>query len=78
MRIYVHQLRMAVDNCICDKSLVTRTGEPEDGPSELEAWNGAVVRLGQQVRVATRLHAFLYHSLLPLELRARSRVQFPA
>lgn len=47
-------------------------------PSELEAWNGAVVRLGQQVGVATPLHAFLYHSLLPLELRARGRVQFPA
>lgn len=46
-------------------------------PSELEAWNGAVVRLGQQVGVATPLHAFLYHSLLPLELRVRGRVQFP-
>jgi 2-dehydropantoate 2-reductase len=46
-------------------------------PSELEAWNGAVVRLGQQVGVATPLHAFLYHSLLPLELRARGQVQFP-
>lgn len=47
-------------------------------PSELEAWNGAVVRLGQQAGVATPLHAFLYDSLLPLELRARDRVQFPA
>ena len=47
-------------------------------PSELEAWNGAVVRFGRQAGVATPLHAFLYHSLLPLELRARDRVQFPA
>ncbi len=46
-------------------------------PSELEAWNGAVVRLGQRAGVATPLHDFLYHSLLPLELRARGRVQFP-
>ncbi len=46
-------------------------------PSELEAWNGAVVRLGQQVKVATPLHTFLYHSLLPLELRARGQLQFP-
>ena len=46
-------------------------------PSELEAWNGAVVRLGQQVGVATPLHAFLYLSLLPLELRARGQVQLP-
>ncbi|MFQ5848800.1 MAG: 2-dehydropantoate 2-reductase [Candidatus Methylomirabilales bacterium] len=49
----------------------------EGRPSELEAWNGAVVRLGREVRVATPVHAFLYHSLLPLEMRARGRVQFP-
>jgi 2-dehydropantoate 2-reductase len=46
-------------------------------PSELEAWTGAVVRLGQQVGVTTPLHIFLYHSLLPLELRARGQLQFP-
>jgi 2-dehydropantoate 2-reductase len=44
--------------------------------SELESQNGAVVRLGQEVDVETPLHAFIYHSLLPLELRARGRVQF--
>lgn len=47
-------------------------------PSELEAWNGAVVRLGREAGVATPLHAFLHHSLLPLELRARGQVRFPA
>jgi 2-dehydropantoate 2-reductase len=47
-------------------------------PSELEAWNGAVVRLGREVDVATPLHEFIYRSLLPLELRARGKVQFPA
>ncbi|MCJ7775219.1 MAG: 2-dehydropantoate 2-reductase [Desulfobulbaceae bacterium] len=48
----------------------------EGKPSELASWNGAVVRLGQEVGVATPLHAFIYHSLLPLELRARGQVQF--
>ena len=47
-------------------------------PSELEAWNGAVVRLGQEVGVATPLHELVYSSLLPLELRARGKIQFPA
>jgi 2-dehydropantoate 2-reductase len=42
-------------------------------PSELEAWNGAVVRLGRQVGVATPTHEFLYHSLLPREMRARGQ-----
>jgi 2-dehydropantoate 2-reductase len=40
-------------------------------PSELESQNGAVVRLGQEVGVATPLHAFIYHSLTPMELQAR-------
>lgn len=47
-------------------------------PSELDAWNGAVVRLGQEADVATPLNEFIYHSLLPSELRARRQVQFPA
>lgn len=45
-------------------------------PSELEAWNGAVVRLGRQVGVGTPLHEFIYSCLSPLELRARGLVRF--
>jgi 2-dehydropantoate 2-reductase len=48
----------------------------EGRPSELESQNGAVVRLGQEVEVATPLHAFIYHSLLPMELQARGQVRF--
>jgi len=48
----------------------------EGRPSELEAQIGAVVRLGQEVGVATPLHTFIYNSLLPLEFRARGQVQF--
>ena len=44
-------------------------------PSELEAWNGAVVRLGREAAVPTPLHEFIYHSLLPSELRARGERQ---
>jgi 2-dehydropantoate 2-reductase len=46
-------------------------------PSELDTWNGTVVRLGHEVGVATPLHELIYHSLLPLEWRARGRLQFP-
>ena len=48
----------------------------EGRPSELEAQNGAAVRLGQAVGVATPLNTFIYNSLLPLELKARGQVQF--
>ena len=44
--------------------------------SELDAWNGAVVRLGREAGVPTPVHAFIYHSLLPLERRARGEIAF--
>jgi 2-dehydropantoate 2-reductase len=47
-------------------------------PSELDALTGALVRLGAEVGVPTPLHVFLYHTLLPQELRARGQLQFPA
>lgn len=43
----------------------------EGRPSELDAQNGAVVRLGRQAGIATPVHAFLYASLLPGERKAR-------
>jgi 2-dehydropantoate 2-reductase len=46
-------------------------------PSELEAWNGAVVRLGRESGVATPLHEFLYDSLLPQEMQARGGATRP-
>ena len=49
----------------------------EGRPSELEAWNGAVVRLAKERGVDTPAHELIYHSLLPLELRARGKLVFP-
>jgi 2-dehydropantoate 2-reductase len=46
----------------------------EGRPSELEAWNGAVVRLGREAGVDTPVHASIYRRLRPLELRARAAV----
>lgn len=48
----------------------------EGRPSELEAQNGAVVRLGREAGVPAPVNTFIYHSLLPLELRARGRIHF--
>jgi 2-dehydropantoate 2-reductase len=43
-------------------------------PSELEAWTGAVVRLGRESGVPTPLHAEIYAKLRPLEQAARERI----
>jgi 2-dehydropantoate 2-reductase len=46
-------------------------------PSELDFWNGSVVRQGQAVDVSTPVNEFVYHSMLPQELRARGKIVFP-
>jgi 2-dehydropantoate 2-reductase len=45
-------------------------------PSELEYWNGAVVRLGREAGVPTPTHAHIYDCLLPQELQARGKIAF--
>ena len=49
----------------------------EGKPSEIDFWNGAVVRLGQAVGVTTPVSQFIYHSTLPQELRARGTLVLP-
>jgi 2-dehydropantoate 2-reductase len=44
--------------------------------SELDAWTGAVVRLGARHGVPTPLHSLLYTCLLPQERRARGELGF--
>lgn len=43
----------------------------EGKPSELEAQTGAVVHLGAEIGVSTPINQFIYHALLPQELRTR-------
>jgi 2-dehydropantoate 2-reductase len=43
-------------------------------PSELDAWNGAIVRFGLETGVETPVQTFTYHALLPLERRARGQL----
>jgi 2-dehydropantoate 2-reductase len=45
-------------------------------PSEIEAWNGAVERLGRQVGIATPVNSFISRSLIPLEKKALGELKF--
>ena len=79
---------IALSEKIVDKAMAALEKIPASGtsslqrdiiagkPSELDAWTGAVVRIGEEEGVPTPLHSFLYYSLLPLELRARGQVKF--
>jgi 2-dehydropantoate 2-reductase len=48
----------------------------EGRPSELESQNGAVVRMAQEIGLPTPTHTFIYHSLLPQELKARRQLEY--
>ncbi|WP_428605351.1 2-dehydropantoate 2-reductase [Sedimenticola sp.] len=45
-------------------------------PSEIDAWNGAVVRLGRRFGVDTPTHQLITDALVPLERRARGEITF--
>jgi 2-dehydropantoate 2-reductase len=71
-----------------DRALATVDAAPAEGsasmqrdviagrPSELESQSGAVVRLGREAAVPTPVHAFIYQTLLPMEMRARGHLSF--
>ena len=44
----------------------------EGKPSELENFNGYIVDQGKQLGIETPTNAFIYHCLLPQEMKARS------
>jgi 2-dehydropantoate 2-reductase len=43
-------------------------------PSELEAQNGAVVRMGEIAGIPTPFNQFVYACLLPQEMKARGEI----
>lgn len=61
-----------LDNMPADATASMQRDIMEGRPSELESQNGAVVRLGEIAGVATPVHRFIYHALLPMENQARS------
>jgi 2-dehydropantoate 2-reductase len=83
-----HACGVALPQDIVSTTLAFIDGQPAAGtsslqrdiaagrPSELEAWNGAVVRLAGEFNTPVPFNSIVYHSLLPLERRARGLVTF--
>ena len=70
--------RMSYVDTLPANSTTSLQRDIADGkPSEIDYWNGSVVRQGRAVKVSTPVNQFIYHSLLPQELRARGAVVFP-
>jgi 2-dehydropantoate 2-reductase len=67
-----------LDSLAADGTSSLQRDIAEGRPSELEAWSGAVVRLGREAGVPTPVHGFIYRRLLPLERRARAAEASPS
>jgi 2-dehydropantoate 2-reductase len=64
---------MAYVDTLPDEGTASLQRDIADGkPSELDAWNGAVVRLGRDSGVEVPVHTFIYETLLPAEQKARA------
>jgi 2-dehydropantoate 2-reductase len=64
---------MGIFDTLSPEGTTSMQRDIRDGkPSELEYWNGAVVRLGQEQSIPVPTHQFIYHSLLLQEQQARA------
>ena len=72
-RATIEQATGYVDNLPAQATASMQRDILDGRPSELDSLSGGVVRLGQEAGVATPTHAFIYHSLLPLERKARGQ-----
>ncbi len=67
----VQEIMVFIDSLPSDVTASMQRDLMDGRPSELEAQNGAVVRMGREAGVETPTHEFLYASLLPMELQTR-------
>lgn len=72
----IDQAMAFIDNLPYESTASMQRDIMEGRPSELDAQNGAVVRLGKEAGIATPVNGMIYSSLLPLEMRARKQLQF--
>jgi 2-dehydropantoate 2-reductase len=63
-----------VDTLPADGTASLQRDLADGRPSELEAWNGAVVRLAESAGQFVPVNAFIYDSLLPREQQSRSAI----
>lgn len=72
----INQAMAFIDNLPYESTASMQRDIVAGRPSELDAQNGTVVRLGKEAGVATPVNGMIYSSLLPLEMRAREKLHF--
>jgi 2-dehydropantoate 2-reductase len=67
----IDMILKAVDNLIPETTASMQRDIMEGRPSELENFNGYIVKMGKQLHISTPINAFTYYCLLPQEKKAR-------
>ncbi|MBN1927272.1 MAG: ketopantoate reductase family protein [Prolixibacteraceae bacterium] len=69
---FVEKTLSFIDSIAFESTPSLARDEWEGRPSEIEYQNGTVVRLGEKYAVDTPINRFVYHCILPMELKART------
>ncbi len=67
----IDMILKAVDNLIPETTASMQRDIMEGRPSELDNFNGYIVKTGKQLHITTPVNAFAYYCLLPQEKKAR-------
>jgi len=70
---YVDKVMTLIDGFPYDSTSSLTRDVWEGNPSEIEYQNGYVSKLGEKLGVPTPTNTFVYHCILPMELRARKK-----
>ncbi len=62
----------AIDRTLYNTTASMQRDIMEGRPSELDNFNGYIVRMGKELHINTPVNAFIYHCLLPQEREARA------
>ena len=68
---HVKMVMKVVDNLDYNTTASMQRDVMAGRPSELENFNGYIVKMGREFHISTPVNAFTYHCLLPLEKKAR-------
>lgn len=70
----IDMILKAVDNLIPETTASMQRDIMEGRPSELDNFNGFIVKAGKQLHISTPKNAFTYYCLLPQEKKARKQL----
>ncbi len=68
---HVEMVLKVIDNLDYNTTASMQRDIMEGRPSELENFNGYIVKMGKELHITTPSNSFTYHCLLPMEQKAR-------